>query len=384
MNTHTDRTTQENPGTGNSTTATACLDFIVFLGLLFLLSSCGTGPEFDPLPLSKGWAQAGLEGQRVRMLQREGQYIYAGTDAGLYRQQASENSTRWQSMGLKKDRIADIVVFDSDNILAAIHLSDRSLKNPSLFLTTNAGVSWQVYQNGFGGPGKYTAIEKLEQDPTKPDILYATHTGHFVRSTDRGKSWQLPQGTTWEPFIGGSYVLKADPHRHGTVWQGGVDGLFEPVLRKSPDYGNSFLPLGNFQYNDQGVLVETTVYDLIIHSFHSDSVLVGEAGGVTPGNGIKRTVDGGQNWTKVYAQTPVYALAADPTTPDRVYASGVNADSTLFFVASPDFGTSWSQQVVNQALGGTYTYSLLADTLQGRNILYLGTNKGVHRYVFPK
>ncbi|HKI43888.1 MAG TPA: hypothetical protein VKA08_01025 [Balneolales bacterium] len=175
--------------------------------------------------------------------------------------------------------------------------------------------------------------------------------------------------------------MKVDPNRPSTIWAGGTNGVFDPILWKSTDYGSTWQVLLKNVYNDG---VETNISDLLIYPLHSDTLLIGEEAGIKEGNGIKRSYDDGQTWTKVYNQTPVYALTGDPINADQVYASGHNQASTLFFASSPDFGDTWNIVTDNPGPSGVYTNTLFADTLNGKKVLYFGTNKGVYRYVTPE
>ena len=355
---------------------------LISLGIFLFLTGCGlfSDKQNTTTHLKDGWSEVGLSGDSITRFKRNGQYLYAGTNNGLYRHDLSGSDKSWNNLGLGDHSIRDMVIFNASKILAAVAIADFASGDPTLFLTTDGGKSWKNYQNGFGGANHKTWIESLAQDPTNPDILYGARAFLIAKSTDQGASWSPVYGS-WGGSLGMCPVLKVDPNRPGTIWAGGTNGLFDPILWKSTDYGYTWQVLLKNVYNDG---VETNISDLLINPLHSDTLLIGEEVGIKEGNGIKRSYDDGQTWTKVYNQTPVYTLTSDPINTDQVYASGHNQTSTLFFASSPDFGDTW--KIVTDSAGPSdiYTNTLLADTLHGKKVLYFGTNKGVYWYVTPE
>ncbi len=345
-----------------------------------ILSGCGTGPKLKDVPLVDGWSETGLSDYSVTMFKSDGRYLYAGTNQGLYRHDLSKTDKEWQNIGLNNHGIWNIAIFNAQKILAAVKIADFASGDPTLFITTDGGKSWENYQNGFGGKNHYTWVESLERDPAKPEILYAARAGLIAKSKDQGLNWEPVYGP-WDGFGGHNPVLKADPKKPGTIWAGGSNGFFDPILFKSTDNGTTWQVLLKNVFNDG---VETNISDLLINPHYSDTLLIGEEAAIEEGNGIKRSFDGGQNWTKVYNQTPIYTLVSDPLDYNQVYASGHNQNSTLFFASSPDFGNTW--KIVSDSAGpaNIYTNALFADTLNGKKVLYFGTNKGVYRYVMAE
>ena len=348
--------------------------------MALILCGCGTGPKLKDVPLVYGWSEAGLSGDSIIVFERSGQYLYAGTERGLYRHDLTKTDKSWGSLGLNNHSIKDMVIFNANRILAAVAIADFASGDPTLFLTTDGGKSWKNYQNGFGGANNETWVEHLQQDPTNSEILYAARGGLIARSTDRGSNWKPVVGT-WDGYGGFNYALKTNPRDPGIVWVAGVNGLFAPNLLKSVDFGSTWISLLSSVFSDH---VETNISDLLINPHYSDTLLIGEEAAIEEGNGIKRSFDGGQNWTKVYNQTPIYTLVSDPLDYNQVYASGHNQNSTLFFASSPDFGNTW--KIVSDSAGpaNIYTNALFADTLNGKKVLYFGTNKGVYRYVMAE
>jgi len=347
---------------------------ILCICFLWLLSGCGTGPKHRLVNLKVEWTEAGLSGYRIMRFQQDGPVLYAGTNKGLYKKDFSKESSNWQGLGLSNDTINDMVIFDSNKILVGVDEPYFNSGQTTLYLTIDGGDTWKAYLNGFGGTKKETWLKRLEHDPTNPDILYAAGSAVVAKSTDQGLSWK-PVVASWDAVGGGNFVLRTDPQKPGKVWVGGGNAVFQPILFKSTDYGDTWRSLlKNVSADGE----ETTIYDLVVNPSNSDRLLIGE------GIGIKRSVDDGEHWSKVFSQTPIYALANDPVKQTWVYASGANQDTTLFFAASPDFGDTW--QMVTDTTGpkGITINDLVATIVNGKKTLFFSTNKGVYMYEFTE
>jgi hypothetical protein len=126
---------------------------LISLGVLFFLTGCGlfSDKQNTTTHLKDGWSEVGLSGDSITRFKRNGQYLYAGTNNGLYRHDLSKSDKSWSNLGLSGRRIRDMVIFNDNKILAAVAIADFASGDPTLFLTTDGGKSWKNYQNGFGG-----------------------------------------------------------------------------------------------------------------------------------------------------------------------------------------------------------------------------------------
>lgn len=191
--------------------------------------------------------------------------------------------------------------------------------DPSDPLTLHAAASFGgVYTSRNGGAswtwGAGRNIWAVAVDPAHPATLYAGGPGEFLRSTDRGRSWQRLDPRT-PPFT--FEALAVAPGEPSIVYT--VDGS---QLFASADRGETWSP----------VFAESLAFhSLAVDPFDPDTIyLAGLAG-------IFRSSDAGAFWTRVHPEIPgLLVLAADPRRPGRLY---LLADRDVY--RSDDGGTSW-------------------------------------------
>jgi hypothetical protein len=89
------------------------------------------------------------------------------------------------------------------------------------------------------------------------------------------------------------------------------------------------------------------------------------------GNGIVRSLDGGQTWRMVtgWRESDIFSIEIDPTDGQRIYAA-----SGWGIVRSFDGGDSW--EAINDGLGEYFTRTLLLDAGNPRRLL-AGTTSGL-------
>ncbi len=301
----------------------------------------------------------GLDGHYIWQLKKHGSYLYAAVDSGLYRESLI-HSNDWQFIGPGHKMALTFVVWSDQEIL-----TDYT----SLYYTTNGGGSWQKYQNGFGGDTPFYPFD-LELDPNNTDVIYAeVNGGSVAKSTDHGQSWKLVWGV-WDE-AGSGFFVRVDPNNSQIVWAGGAST--GPLLIKSTNGGQNWQHL-----NPAQPIPETAVFDFVIHPFHSDTVLAGL------GIGIYKSTDGGQQWKYVFHKASIFTLGQDQFHPQTVYGAGFNQTHTLFYTVSHNFGDTWTMVSDTSGSTGIRINDLVATTVKGKEVLFLGTNKGVYKYIVPK
>ena len=213
-----------------------------------------------------------------------------------------------------------------------------------------AAVNWTelgpwgwTYTSGWNpGTGRLTDVAIHPSDTT---IIYVTSPGGGIwKSTNSGNSWMPLQdfNATWMNM----YAVTIDPSNSNTVYAGNASGS----LMKSTNAGATWTNLGS---GPSGA-----VRKIMVHPSNSNIVFVCSS------SGIHRSVNGGTNWTQVYA-TQIEDIEFKPDDLNIMYASG---NSTV--VRSVNNGVNWT--VVGAAQGITNTgRSLVTVTPADPNYVYI-------------
>lgn len=346
--------------------------FLVYLILFSIaFTSCQKGDTDPPVP-DDNWESFGLENIQIEKIKFSENYIFAATHDGIYRNQRQNASADgWQRIGLDSKEVSDLVVFNDQEILAAIELDmDEDI---SLYKTTDGGENWLPFQQGFGGEASQT-VKALEYDRENPDVLFAR--GNFVvaKSTDRGQSWEPVIGE-WDAAGYQAPLIKIDQNYPDYVWAGGENSIFQPYLNKSTNRGETWIGV-NPPYEG-----DNAVYSLVSHPDNPEHILVGMEGQ------ILYSTDGGENYeTSIFFEDGTYILNLEKqdAQQETVYATGSQGGTSggnLFFYESNDFGQNWELHEYDQDLGATYSNDVAIQASGNTLILYFATGDGVYRFI---
>ena len=209
--------------------------------------------------------------------------------------------------------------------------------------STNRGTDWTPLTDHLPS----LASGAVAVDPFSGEVWYGTGELNFCRDCYYGAGvYRSPDGgATWtrvnpERFLSASTsVVRFDPRNQGTLFIGRSSALW-----KSSDGGQSW------RTTLQGV-----VTDFLLHAIDSSIAYaaIGDAFG-SPENGVYRSTDGGETWTRLGGGLPEQAtlgriaLATDSTAPSTVYA---------LIVRSSDFNLNG----LYRSLDGGDTWSLLGN-----------------------
>lgn len=329
-----------------------------------LFGGCSTQPDFPER------SRSDLSEAEINSFNQFEETLYASTAKGLYRKEKTDTS--WVSLGLTQKEVLEVVFLPDGRLLAAVRINDFNDGIPSLFLSTNDGQSWQPYMSNYGGETDITWIGSITATSIPSDTVL-TNGGAIARSINGGQHWEV-YGEKW--FHGGGWhpLIITDPFHAGNIWAGGADAILLPYLLKSEDWGKtwqSFSALEN---------IEATVYDVAVKPTDEDVILVGFGGGVGPANVIRKTIDGGKTWHTAYEDINTRTFTHSALNPAIVYASGVNQAGSLFFLTSTDFGETWQKTEIESEESRFIINDMLSVMQEGREVLYLGTNRGLYTY----
>ncbi|MDZ7771253.1 MAG: hypothetical protein U5K31_00670 [Balneolaceae bacterium] len=231
-----------------------------------------------------------------------------------------------------------------------------------MWKTDDWGQSWENISDGHGFLS--TSIGAIEVTDSNPDILYVgtgtdgiranVTTGRgMYKSTDAGESWQF-LGLEEAGQIG---AVEAHPENPDRVY---VAALGHP-------FGNNPMR-GVFRSVDGGANWEKVLFasdstgaiDLELHPTNPDVIYAALwraerkpwtiISGAASENGIYRSTDGGDTWTRMSEGLPQGLMgkvdfAVSPDAPDRVYALVEAPGEELGLYRSDDRAQSW--QLVN-------------------------------------
>ena len=238
----------------------------------------------------------------------------------------------------------------------------------NIWKTVNAGQTWTPVFDTYGA----YAIGCLAMDPSNTHVVWAgTGENNHQRSLgygdgvyktiDGGKSWKN-MGLKNSRQIGSILVNFKDPDTvyvaaEGSAWgPGGDRGLYKTV-----DGGQNWTKVLAISENT-GVncaVMDPRDPDLIIASSEQRRRHVFTKIGGGPETAIHKTTDGGKTWRKVTSGLPSgdmggIGLAISPVNPDVVYAIIEATPEESGFYRSCDRGESWSKMSDHFAQGQYY------------------------------
>lgn len=229
--------------------------------------------------------------------------------AGLYRH---EGDTLWSHSGWGNTRNfgLDAVPPDAQTIYLAC--------GNGVIQTNDGGATWHI-STGW----RIREVLDVVVDANAPRHVYIATAYGVWRSTDQGESWQemntgipTPQAT----FTG---TIAVDRRAAGHLVVGSEEGLF-----RTTNGARQWTPVGPR---------DVAIRDVVQSAANPDLWLAG-----TEDQGVLISRDGGQHWSFPESSADlgnVYAVAADPSNPNRMAAAGFEGAISL----STDGGDTWQQ-----------------------------------------
>ncbi len=179
------------------------------------------------------------------------------------------------------------------------------------------GMSWRLV-----GPHRAGWSTAAVGVPQEPDTFYFGAAGGGVwKTTDAGRTW-APIFDRGPASIGALAIAKSDP-KTIYVGTGQVTSRYDIAagegVFKSSDGGTTWAPAGLERTRHIGaILVDPRSASVVLVA------ALGHVFGPNPERGVFRTEDGGATWSRtlfVSENTGAVDLAADPSSPDIVFAS---------------------------------------------------------------
>jgi photosystem II stability/assembly factor-like uncharacterized protein len=233
------------------------------------------------------WSYHGLAGKFIQVLRSHGEYLYAGTNDGIFRKPVHSTDTTWIPLGLQTRHVMALLVLDDSTYIASVRITRAGNDTISLYKSTDAGTQWFKYQNGYGDDDGNSQVNALAMLPSQPMTLFAGD-GALGKSTDGGMSWRRVYGA----FTLGINFITINPVRSNIIWAGGENIFFQPFLLKSNSGGESW------QFIPVNLGGDNACYSIAIDPVDSNVAYVGTEGRII------KTLDGGQTWSTLFVPTP--------------------------------------------------------------------------------
>jgi photosystem II stability/assembly factor-like uncharacterized protein len=285
--------------------------------------------------------------------------------------QRSDVVLDWQAAGPTNvgGRITDVAMHHSDQ-----QTMYAATASGGVWKSINSGASWQPITDALPS----LSIGDIAIDPSDKNTLYCgtgepnagggsvTYDGRGVfKSVDGGNTWQAA-GLQATGSIG---RIEVDPERPERVFVAAQGRLFgnnsERGLYRSKNGGQSWEQV--LFLNDS-----TGVIDLAIHPDNPDTIFAVSWERIRRPNkrvyggsasGIWRSVDGGDNWTRLTNGLPTTSntgrigIAIAPSSPNILWATIANTNGQFFGVyKSTNHGDSWTALPANTGNPGYFSF----------------------------
>ncbi len=316
---------------------------LILIAPIFMLAF-GAAPD-----ASAQWVQTnGPYGGNITALAKEGNYLYAGCENGIFR--SSNNGKSWVSIrnGMPRNNSTFNIYISGSNVIASTYWG--------LYLSTNNGNSWTQPNSELTGSGNSSialvtiggntlassflssdnglswtpVLDTLLNRPTAYAVMAANLfavTGYgVILSTDSGRSWTRVDSEV----TGGIYALAASGTK---LFAGSAKSTYSGGVILSTDSGRSWKSVG---------LTNIPIYALAVYG--------SELFAATSDSGIYVSIDEGNNWDSVgFSNNEVHTFFVDST---NIFLGSVDG----VFI-STDNGRSWVE--VDSGLMG-FGYNALA------------------------
>ena len=275
---------------------------------------------------------SGLAGNVVHSFAIKDSSVWA-TFAGLPKEsgiaRSTDNGNTWQVVPSIITNAGESIVSDNAIIVAEDNFIWRS---------TDDGMSWDVVEQF-----ALTGISSFAKAGTK---LFGAATTGIQTSTDNGASW------SFEPFSNGAYSLSSNG---STIYLGSSSKVF-----KSTDVGATWIDVSTGLGNGgiQALLFDGTT---LFAGTPADAV------------GIFRSTNGGTSWEPAAAGLPVASLIRGQIAFGPHAFAGTEGDGIY---RSSDHGNTWTKTDVNNSL---LAHQLVFAFCAKDNALYAGAGNGIYK-----
>lgn len=332
--------------------------------------------------------------------------FYAATRTEVYR--STNNGDTWASVYTinGSNRLALATSAANSNYVYVLSSKSSGSGYNGVWRSTDSGATfanrstspnllgWSRIGDDTGGQGWYDLV--IAADPSNANTIYVGGVNHW-KSVDGGSNWTIK--SHWAGS-GGIFEVHADKHelewQGNVLWEGNDGGLY-----KTTNGGDTWIDLTGDMIISQMYRIGVSEVDTRVMAGLQDNgskhrqtsgVWVDELGGdgmdcaVNPENGnvmygciqngeIRRSTNGGQNWTDIQNNIPgapggawVTPYVLNPQRPATIIAGFTEVYKTV------NQGNSWTS--IGSGLGSSKK-TILAIAEQDSNYIYVGTSNAL-------
>ncbi|MCF8146190.1 MAG: hypothetical protein K9N21_19960 [Deltaproteobacteria bacterium] len=234
-----------------------------------------------------------------------------------------------------------------------------------LYTSADGGTTWNA------STIKNSNIHDIAISPTSPNTALVAIEGdrHIQKTVDQGGSW-TDNGPYNSLKLNTIAIDRSNASKRfiGTI--GGNYGKGAGKIYRTIDGGETWSRVDSRSYSG-------TVRDIWIHPANSNIVLAlkewREDSFYIYYGGVRRSKDGGDNWTQVKNWSWPKCLCSDPVNPDVVYL-GVESKGYLF--RSDDAGETWT----NISLSSDWVNAVYDAVVDSTSNVYAATSDGIWKW----
>jgi photosystem II stability/assembly factor-like uncharacterized protein len=187
--------------------------------------------------------------------------------------------------------------------------------------TDDGGKTWKLINNGMVLD---TDMFSITIEPENPDSVWVSTCGWVYNSPNSGENW-----TRFRDGFNNRRIhdIEVDPCDRNSLFAGSVAGLY-----RSDDRGKSW-----YTVSDESMVVN----NIVLHPQRPGRVIVG-----VEGDGVYVSNDDAKTFTRScdgLRNLRITAVAPDPTTKDRVYATVAFGGAASGIYESNDAGRTWKK-----------------------------------------
>jgi hypothetical protein len=318
---------------------------LLFAFILLLISCDSNDPEPE---VEFSVNSLGLGNHTINEMVAKGNLAYIATDKGFYKGNLADEEPEWDLLGFSGQSVESAVIIDENNFVISV-VDRQNVQNTAIYKSTNGGVDWVEYQNGFGGSDTEPAFE-ISKDPQNENIWYGVGYNVVAKSENSGQTW-TPVFGNWQGFASGMALVRVNPNNDQQIWAGGQNAIEQGFLLRSTDGGENWTEMYDL------LPAPTVAKEMAFHPTDAQTIFAGFEGG------LLKTINNGNDWTTAIDEEDskrfFFGIVIDPDNPLTIYSGGwlkrFDEPQPFVLYRSTNGGTTWNTYEIDGVdYGGVY------------------------------